>query len=172
MSEEKPQVVDKRRFAGANVESGEGAVLSPEDFDQTKEAMRGTVWHLRPDGDYENRQTGDIVPHGMFPEPSEGQDSWRTGPYEQPAAQFSPSSDPNKPSTMDCGTALRLVGEGKRVSRLAWDNPETFLLMFMWGAINPEVPAGKYLSIHHANGNVHPLYLNDGDLLGNDWVVV
>ena len=62
--------------------------------------------------------------------------------------------------------------EGKRVTRLEWGNPDIFLFMFMWGQINPNVPAGKYLSIHNADGSVHPLYMSDGDMLGDDWVEV
>jgi hypothetical protein len=85
---------------------------------------------------------------------------------------FSPSSNPNKPIGMDFGTAISEVIKGKRVTRLEWADPNIYLLMFMWGQINPEVPAGKYLSIHNANGSVHPLYMSDGDLLGDDWVVV
>lgn len=85
---------------------------------------------------------------------------------------FSPSANPNKPIGMDFATALKQVREGKRVTRLEWGNPDTWLMMFVWSNINPKTPTGKYLTIHHADGAMHPLYINDGDLEGEDWVVV
>ena len=85
---------------------------------------------------------------------------------------FSPSSQPSTSPGMDFPTALKQVIKGNRVTRLEWEHPEIWLMMFYWGAINPKVQAGKYLSIHHADGTVHPLYVGDGDLLADDWVVV
>lgn len=125
MSEETPQITDKRRFT----EDGQ---------------MRDVEHAIREASGFPG-----IVP-----------------------STFSPSSDPNKPIGMDLGTALKQVNQGRRVTRLEWGNPEIYLLMFMWGDINPDVPSGKYLSIHNAAGHVHPLYLNDGDMLADDWVVV
>ena len=87
-------------------------------------------------------------------------------------ASYSPSSTPSDKPGMDFPTAIKQVMKGHRVTRLEWENPEIWLMMFYWGAINPKVPAGKYLSIHFADGAMSPLYVNDGDLLGDDWVVV
>lgn len=86
--------------------------------------------------------------------------------------EFSPSANPDKAQGMDFSSAIKLVKEGKRVTRLEWNNPDIWLMMFYWGDINPKTPAGKYLSIHHADGAMNPLYINDGDMLGDDWVVV
>lgn len=86
--------------------------------------------------------------------------------------QFSPSSNPVNTPGMDFPTAIQQVMKGHRVTRLEWENPEIWLMMFYWGAISPKQPAGKYLSIHHADGAVNPLVIGDGDLLGDDWVVV
>lgn len=178
MSNETPQVVDKRRFTDdgdirdAILEADLRVAEAIRDTPPFQSPVKGTVWHLRPDGDYENRETGDVVPHGMFPEPSDGQDSWRVGLHHSPVAEFSPSSEPKHVPGMDFGTALKEVIKGNRVTRLEWENPETWLMMFYWGQINPNVPAGKYLSIHHANGQVSPLYANDGDMMAEDWVVV
>lgn len=86
--------------------------------------------------------------------------------------EFSPSSDPNKPVGMDFATAIQQVIEGKRVTRLEWGNPEIWLMMFVWSNINPKTPTGKYLTIHHADGAMNPLAISDGDLAGDDWVVV
>lgn len=164
MSNETPRVVDKRRFA----DDGSTKVHAMGD----DRRLRGTVWNLRPDGDYENKETGDVVPHGMFPEPAEGQDSWRVSGYEPATAQFSPSSEPKHVPGMDFGTALKQVIRGQRVTRLEWGNPEIWLMMFYWGAINPKTQAGKYLTIHHADGTMNPLYASDGDIMAEDWVVV
>lgn len=91
-------------------------------------------------------------------------------PY--PPSQFSPSSSPSNKPGMDFPTAMKQVIKGQRVTRLEWENPDIWLMMFYWGQINPKVPAGKYLSIHHADGAVSPLYIGDGDLLADDWIVV
>ena len=85
---------------------------------------------------------------------------------------FSPSSNPNKPIGMDFSAAIQEVRKGNRVTKVEWGNPDTWLMMFMWTNINPKTPAGKYLTIHHADGAMHPLYISDGDLAGDDWVVV
>lgn len=136
MSDEKPQVVDKRRFNQPQVE----------------------------------------FPANVDP------DTYRVGPIDQASADlaelhrppsFSPSANPDsKHGLMDFTAAIKSVLEGKRVTRLEWNNPDIFLFMFMWGQMNPDVPAGKYLSIHNAEGHVHPLYMSDGDMLGDDWVEV
>lgn len=96
----------------------------------------------------------------------------RVGDVIEVEPGFSPSSEPEKPAEMSFGEAMALVSEGRLVSRLEWGDKNTYVYMFMWGAVNPKTPAGKYLSIHHADGNIHPLYLNDGDLAGNDWIRV
>lgn len=123
LAEQKPQVVDKRRFTGGSTAKDAG-----EFFMEALELVGN--------------------------------------------ASFSPSSDPSKPVGMDFSSAIKQVLEGKRVTRLNWGNPEIYLLMFMFGNINARVPTGKYLTIHHADGAMHPLYISDGDMLGDDWVVV
>lgn len=93
-------------------------------------------------------------------------------PPEPHFATFSPSSQPSTSPGMDFPTAMKQVIKGQRVTRLEWENPDIWLMMFYWGQINPKVQAGKYLSIHHADGAVSPLYIGDGDLLADDWIVV
>lgn len=96
-----------------------------------------------------------------------------TNQPDESASQFSPAASPNKEMAgMDFGTALKTIVHGGRVTKLEWADPNIYLLMFMWGASNPNTPAGMYLTIHHADGTMHPLCVNDGDILGEDWVVV
>lgn len=142
MSEEKPQVVDKRRLAV----QGE-PILALEGWQEIADSVQRAANDLDPEME--------AAALKAFDEPN-----------------FSPSSDPNKPIGMDFSTAIQQVLEGKRVTRLEWGNPDEYLLMFMWGQMNPKTPAGKYLSVHHADGAVNPLCISDGDLAGDDWVVV
>lgn len=87
-------------------------------------------------------------------------------------ADFSPSSQAKEVPGMDFPAAIREVIKGHRVTRLEWENPDIWLIMFYWGRINPKTGPGKYLSIHHADGTMSQLYVSDGDLLANDWVIV
>lgn len=92
---------------------------------------------------------------------------------DQPeGADFSPSSVPSPTPGMDFSTAIQEVIKGKRITRLEWENPEIWLMMYYWGTVNPKTPAGKYLSIHHADGSMNPLCIKDADLFADDWVVV
>lgn len=125
MSNDNPQVVDKRRFT----DEGEPKPPGVEDI---------------------------VIP-------------FNPNPIEH---QFSPSSEPKSVPGMDFGTALKQVARGQRVTRLEWENPEIWLYMFYWGQQNPNTPAGKYLSIHHADGTNNPLTPSDGDMMAEDWVVV
>ena len=78
------------------------------------------------------------------------------------------------------GEAMEAVAEGKRVTRHEWGNPDIWLAMFMWSKVQcPEcqhpftsVPSGAYLTIHHADGKAQPVFANDGDLKGHDWVIL
>lgn len=153
-TEQKPQVVDKRRFTA---DSGPG--------EQASETLKFfcTCGHVRGMHRASKPHTCNFAECNC-----EGFKLTRSKTLEV----FSPSSDPNKPVGMDFTSAIKQVLEGKRVTRLEWNNPEIYLLMFMWGNISPKQPAGKYLSIHHADGSVNPLVINDGDMLGDDWVVV
>lgn len=95
------------------------------------------------------------------------------GPFGRKlSTEFSPSSTPSQTPGMDFPMALKQVMKGNRVTRLEWENPNIWLMMSYWGAINEKVPAGKYLTIVHADGSRNPLYVHAGDLLADDWVVV
>ena len=135
-------------------------------------------------GPYENDSHGkvEVVDKRRFtkldiePQETEPSDALRRVEemmFVMPAQEsFSPSSQPSTSPGMDFPTAMKQVIKGQRVTRLEWENPDIWLMMFYWGQINPKLPAGKYLSIHHADGVVSPLYIVDGDLLADDWIVV
>jgi hypothetical protein len=65
----------------------------------------------------------------------------------------------SKPMTMDFPDAIRKIMEGKRVARISWGNKDYCLLKDGW------------LSVF-TKGNLHTWTINDGDLEGQDWIVV
>lgn len=170
--EQKPQVVDKGRFASMDADD----LPSFEDYvaGNAEVPIEGTMSLNLPTKPQEAVNRVNRLRFGRIGDlTSEDVPTYQPeGPQPSDTPQFSPSSDPNKPTLMDFSSAIKQVLEGKRVTRLEWGNPEIYLLMFMWGNISPQQPAGKYLSIHHADGSVNPLIINDGDMLGDDWVVV
>ena len=65
-----------------------------------------------------------------------------------------------KPIEMDFMEALRVVIEGKKITKLDWENRATYVTL-----------RGGFLSIHQ-DGKWSRLLVSDGDLLGEDWVMV
>lgn len=61
---------------------------------------------------------------------------------------------------MDFFDALRLVADGKRITRKEWNEPSTYVAM-----------RDGFLCIVRL-GQVDRLLVSDGDLLGTDWFVV
>jgi len=78
------------------------------------------------------------------------------------------------------GDAMTEVARGKTATRAEWGDPNIYVLMFRWGKqqcpncnyVEKNVPTGNYLSLHHADGTMHPLFVNDGDMQGLDWQVL
>ena len=56
--------------------------------------------------------------------------------------------------------AVREVLGGNKLTRVSWDNPQTFILL-----------DGEFLSIS-IDGKVHQLIVSLGDLEGIDWYVI
>lgn len=125
MSNENPQVVDKRRFTKLDIEE-------------------------LP-----------VVEAGGIPEAAIAN-----------VVNFSPSSQPSTSPGMDFGTALKQVLRGQPVTRLEWENPSIYLLLYRCRVPNFGVEDGNYLSIHRADGTVGPLFVSDNDLRADDWIVV
>jgi hypothetical protein len=61
---------------------------------------------------------------------------------------------------MDFSEAIRAVINGKRITRLDWDNKEVYVLL-----------RGGFLMIYQ-DGEFSRLLVSDGDLLSADWIVV
>lgn len=61
---------------------------------------------------------------------------------------------------MNFPAALQEVIDGKRVTRLEWNDPNIYVLL--WNG---------YLSIKNYTG-YHRLLVGDGDLFSDDWIVV
>lgn len=90
-----------------------------------------------------------------------------------PIEEYSPAAQPAKArDLLTFGMAMEMVGDGKRVTREEWADENIWVMLFMWGTINPDTPAAQYLSVRHATGAMRPLYVNDGDLKGQDWYVL
>lgn len=73
----------------------------------------------------------------------------------------SPSQDRTPTEEMTFGQAMEVVQEGKRVTRVLWN--DTTEVVFLHAA---------FLHIRKADGSLHRLLVSDEDLRGTDWVVV
>jgi hypothetical protein len=62
---------------------------------------------------------------------------------------------------MDFPEAMRQVINGKKVTKLEWKNNNYY------GFLN-----GQWLMIHKPDGKLYVWKVNDGDMLGTDWVVI
>ena len=62
---------------------------------------------------------------------------------------------------MDFPSAMKEVAEGKKVTKLEWKNTNIFLLL-----------TDGFLKIHKEDGTTTPLLVSDGDMMGQDWIVV
>ena len=61
---------------------------------------------------------------------------------------------------LDFPDAMRAVAGGSKVTKLEWDNPE----IVVW--------LDEHLRIKLADGIIHDLIVSDGDMIGEDWVIV
>ena len=63
--------------------------------------------------------------------------------------------------TMSFPMAIQKVMEGKKIHKLEWKDKEYY------GFLN-----GGLLSLHKPDGKNYQWILNDGDLLGNDYIIL
>lgn len=63
--------------------------------------------------------------------------------------------------TLDFPAAMQAVKEGKNVTKLEWNNPNILVCL-----------NGGRLRIKLEDGLFHDLLVSDGDILGEDWVVL
>lgn len=73
---------------------------------------------------------------------------------------YSPESVAHQPGEMDFPTALRAVMVGNRVTKKDWEDPTIFLVL-----------QNERLKIHQDN-KYRDLIVSEGDLFGEDWVVL
>ena len=69
--------------------------------------------------------------------------------------------DEPKEKEMDFAEAIKEILEGKKVTKLEWDDPKTYLAL-----------QGGHLQIHKSKGTDHDLIVSEGDMRGEDWVLV
>lgn len=62
---------------------------------------------------------------------------------------------------MDFPSAIREIINGNKVTRLDWEDRRYY------GFLN-----GEYLSLHKPDEKNYQWIVNDGDLLGTDWIVI
>ncbi len=60
--------------------------------------------------------------------------------------------------------ALKAVKEGKKITKLEWNDKQVY--GFLYNNNN------NILCLHQKNGEINSWILNDGDLLGNDWIIL
>lgn len=85
------------------------------------------------------------------------------GPSTTPR-QKSPASSPRLITTetgMTFSNALEAIRDGKRVARIEWQDPEYYCLM-----------DDQRLCLHKPDGKIYSWIINDGDMAGEDWVVL
>lgn len=68
-------------------------------------------------------------------------------------------NEDSKPQTMDFYDALKRISEGKSVTRISWANKDYCFMKDGW------------LTIFTKN-SFHTWSVNDGDMEGQDWVIV
>jgi len=76
------------------------------------------------------------------------------------ADDYKPTPSPAPLEGLNFPQAICEVKVGNKVTRLSWNNPKEFILL-----------SGGKLCIMKADGP-HPLIVSDGDMFGEDWVVV
>jgi hypothetical protein len=62
---------------------------------------------------------------------------------------------------MDFPSAMKEVIQGRKVRRIEWESEEVFVFLH-----------DKYLSIQYPGKSPSPLLVSDGDLMGEDWIVL
>jgi hypothetical protein len=71
------------------------------------------------------------------------------------------SSPDSTQKEIDFSSSIKYLLEGKKIHKLEWKNKE------FYGALE-----GGTLKIHKPDGNFYQWILNDGDMLGKDYIVL
>ena len=68
--------------------------------------------------------------------------------------------EPNPQETMTFPEAIAEVIKGKKVTKLEWDNLDVYLFL------------SDFLYIHKEDETDTQLLVSDGDMMGEDWIIV
>ena len=71
------------------------------------------------------------------------------------------SQSPTRQKEMDFPDALRQVKLGKKITKLEWGDKD------IYGFMNDNI-----LSLHKTDGVNYKWIINDGDLMGEDWITI
>ena len=63
--------------------------------------------------------------------------------------------------TIDFYEALKKVGQGRKITKLEWDNIQIYGLL-----------QHGTLMIHKADNKIYQWILSEGDLIGTDWIIL
>lgn len=65
--------------------------------------------------------------------------------------------------TLDFYAALKAIADGARITKLEWNDPETYGVL---------VDGKVMLRKHDADYEFYPWTISDGDIAGTDWVIL
>lgn len=80
---------------------------------------------------------------------------------EQESESPTKSPVPHKGKTMSFSEAITHIINGKKITRLDWKNSE------FYGVLKD-----TRLMLHKPDGKFYKWTINEGDLTGNDWIVI
>ena len=75
--------------------------------------------------------------------------------------EYKPTPSPEPHEGTSFSMAICEVKIGKKLTRLSWNEPKTYIFL-----------NGGRLRIMKKDGSLHDLIVSDGDIFGEDWVVV
>lgn len=82
-----------------------------------------------------------------------------SNPTKSPTMSPKPAIKPIQSSLLDFPTAMKMVADGKIVTKIEWRNPN--IICFLDGHLMIQIEGVK-----------HDWIVSDGDMLGKDWIVL
>jgi hypothetical protein len=74
----------------------------------------------------------------------------------------SPSPLPKTDQTpMDFPSAIARIIAGDKITKIEWNNPEYYGVL-----------EGGFLMLHKPDGKLYQWIVSDGDIMGEDWIVI
>ena len=179
--------VEYNRFSGTNTHctittksgflfTGESACVDPDNFDQ----------EIGEKFAYENAFNKMWTPYGFWlhkalAEQSKSEDLLAVSAVN-PTVD---SQEQHQEPTMDFGYAVKMMKDGKRVSRISWNGKGMFLFVVKGATVTEAIedcygdPAKKgvhtaldAIYMHTVQGNLVPWLASQADVLAEDWQIV